>query len=360
MKIKSRTIERVHNAAMISILYVATGLYSCIANAQSLTAAMTSDVMHPVSFAANANKKINHHVRANKDAKATPLHTSINGPYAELKPAVAPGGNRIYFSRADHPDNSFGTIDFEDIWYADHDTATGTWLDPVRMSGHLNNAGPNFIHSVSQTGDTIILGNEYLKNGKMRDGLSYSVNVNGQWSLPKTIKVQNHYNMDDQANAYVSLKNGIIIMAISRVESVGDRDLYVSFWDGEKATEPINMGTTVNTEMEESSPYLAADNKTLYFASKGHNGFGGLDIFVTRRLDDTWTNWSEPENLGPAVNGAMDEEFFNITHCGKRAVFSRQVTVHNFDLFTIHMEDLFGSSEPSQTKSSDTAVAMFR
>ena len=66
----------------------------------------------------------------------------------------------------------------------------------------------------------------------------------------------------------------------------------MSFWNGKYATEPINMGNVIYTEMEESSPFLAADNKTLYFASKGHNGYGGYDIWVTRRLDDSWTNWT--------------------------------------------------------------------
>ena len=99
--------------------------------------------------------------------------------------------------------------------------------------------------------------------------------------------------------------------------------------------------------MEESSPYLACDNKTLYFASKGHNGFGGYDIFMTTRLDDTWTNWSVPVNLGPAVNGHMDEEFFSITHCGRFAIFTKQMNVHNEDLYKIPVEELF--SKPKAT-----------
>ena len=109
------------------------------------------------------------------------------------------------------------------------------------------------------------------------------------------------------------------------------------------------MGEVLNTNLEESSPYLDPDNKTLYFASKGHNGYGGYDIFVTTRLDDTWTNWSEPENLGPAINGLMDEEFFSITHCGNYAVFSKQVSVHNTDIYRISIEELF--IDPKQKKS---------
>jgi len=220
------------------------------------------------------------------------------------------------------------------------------------LIGDLNNAGPNYVNNVSVTGDTVILGNQYKKNGKMRAGLSYSVNVNGQWSFPTAINIKDDYNMAPQSNSFVSLKNGVIIRAIERAETYGQRDLYVSFWNGEEATEPINMGGLINSELEESSPFLAADNKTLYFASKGHNGHGGFDIYVTKRLDDTWTNWSEPQNLGPAVNGAMDDEFFSITHCGNYAIFSKQVSVHNTDLYRISMEELF--NEPVVKKMKKT------
>jgi hypothetical protein len=156
----------------------------------------------------------------------------------------------------------------------------------------------------------------------------------------------NDYNVSDHGNVYVSLKSGIIISAVQRCETFGGRDLYVSFWDGEKAGEPINMGAIINSEYEESSPFLDTDNKTLYFASKGHHGYGGYDIYVTERLDDSWTNWSEPRNLGPAVNGQMDDEFFSVTHCGKYAIFSRQVNVHNSDLYKILMGDLKGKTPP--------------
>jgi hypothetical protein len=181
------------------------------------------------------------------------------------------------------------------------------------------------------------------------------VNVNGQWSFPTTINIKDDYNMSAQANAYVSLKNGVIIKAIERAETHGQRDLYVSFWNGEEATEPINMGGLINSELEESSPFLSSDNKTLYFASKGHNGHGGFDIYVTKRLDDTWTNWSEPQNLGPAVNGAMDDEFFSITHCGNYAIFSKQVSVHNTDLYRISMEELFNEPVVKKMKKMDNA-----
>jgi hypothetical protein len=124
-----------------------------------------------------------------------------------------------------------------------------------------------------------------------------------------------------------------------------------------EATEPVNMGAVINSNLEESSPYLAADNKTLYFASKGHSGFGGYDIFVTRRLDESWTNWSKPENLGPAVNGASDDEFFSLTPCGQFGIFSKRVSVHNVDLFKISLNGLnFEQLNKTSTKQTFAAL----
>lgn len=310
---------------------------------------------------ANTSKHIRLAGDVNTEAKPVQLRNFINSPYDDIKPRLTPSGNRLYFSRNFHPGNVNGVNDPEDIWYSDYNAELKQWSEPIHMEGVLNNAGPNYVNNVSPSGDTIILGNQYLKKGKMRAGLSYSVNVDGVWSTPVAIEIVNDYNLSAHANTYVALERGIIVSSVQRSESIGERDLFVSFWDGEKATEPISMGAVINTEMEESSPFLAADNKTLYFASKGHSGYGGYDIYVSRRLDDSWTNWSAPENLGPAVNGAMDDEFFSITRCGSYAVFSKQVNVHNNDLFRISMEDLFRKrSEVGQQKplkNQNTSVA---
>ncbi len=333
MKLKTSIIEQGTHAVIILSVFTMVSLYSCMAQGQSAA-------NHPGNRVKTAGNSINH-AQVNMTAKAMPMRESINSPFAELKPVFSPKGDRLYFSRVSHPNNTKGTQDHEDIWYSNYDSVSQEWSEPIRMPGYLNNSGPNFIESVSMTGDTIILGNQYLKKGKMRDGVSYSVNVNGVWTFPQPINIMNDYNMSNHGNHYVSLKSGVIISAAERSESIGDRDLYVSFWNGQYATEPVNMGGVINSSSEESSPYLANDNKTLYFASKGHNGYGGYDIFMTTRLDDSWANWTVPVNLGPAVNGHMDEEFFSITHCGKYAIFTKQLNVHNEDLYKIPVEELF-------------------
>lgn len=355
MKLLIGIEDRTSIAIMVLTVFMFSGIYSC--TAQVLTSAsaksMRGDISSPYEEGdplikiMNANNVINVSKNVNTMVKAVPMNSSINSPYEELKPAFAPTGNILYFSRVFNPYNTNGVYDPEDIWYSKYDSLDESWSEPIRMPGFLNNAGPNFINNVSITGDTLILGNQYFRNGKMRAGLSYTANVNGQWSFPIPIIIENDYNISSHANHFVALKTGVIISAIQRVETRGFRDLYVSFWNGEYATEPVNMGGVINSALEESSPYLSCDQKTLYFASKGHNGYGGYDIFMTKRLDDSWVNWTVPQNLGSAVNGPQNDEQFNITHCGRYAIFTKEVSKNNVDLFKIPTVDLFGREAPS-------------
>jgi outer membrane protein OmpA-like peptidoglycan-associated protein len=71
----------------------------------------------------------------------------------------------------------------------------------------------------------------------------------------------------------------------------------------------------------EFSPFLASDNKTLYFASNGHGGFGQSDIYYTRRQDETWTNWSKPTNIGKSVNTSAWDGYYAISARGDYAYF---------------------------------------
>ena len=127
-------------------------------------------------------------------------------------------------------------------------------------------------------------------------------------------------------------------MSAEREDSKGERDLYVSFVKKDSTwTKPLNLGDVVNTLGDETGPFLASDDKSLYFSSTGFSGFGGADIYLTKRLDDTWTKWSSPQNLGPDINSALDDLFFNIPSTSEYAYYSRGVTEDNLDIFRIKM-----------------------
>ncbi len=275
-----------------------------------------------------------------ENLEAERLGPTVNSEVSEFRPLISPDGKTLFFSRSNHPGNIGGKEDDEDIWYSELDETTGSWKEARNIGPVLNNKGPNYISSITPDGNSILLllGNEYLPNGKMKAGLSASRKTESGWSKPEAIVVENLYNYSEKANFYMANNRKTLLMSIEREDSYGDRDLYASFEkpDGTWG-EPINLGSVVNTASEESAPFLAADNQTLYFSSDGIAGFGGTDIFVSRRLDDSWKNWSEPENLGPDINSENDDEFFNIPASGEYAFYSRGVGTDNMDIFKLEL-----------------------
>lgn len=270
------------------------------------------------------------------------LDKNVNSDVNELNPILSPDGKTLYFSRSNHPDNKGGTKDKEDIWYSELGS-DGKWQLAKNMS-QFNNDYPNFINTISATtpdGKSVvmILGNKYIDGGKkMQAGVSISSNVGGGWTKPVALNIKNDYNFHEKANYFLANNRKTLIMSVQREDSKGDRDMYVSFMQDDSVwTEPLSLGSVVNTAGEESAPFLALDDKTLYFASNGFSGYGGTDIYVTKRLDDTWTNWSEPENLGPDINTPLNEYFFNIPSDSEFAYYSRETSPNNTDIFRVKL-----------------------
>ena len=270
------------------------------------------------------------------------LDKNVNSEYSELNPVLSPDGKTMYFSRRNHPENIGGVNDKEDIWYSELDSA-GKWQLAKNMGPQFNNAGPNFVNTIqSVTPDgksaIMLLGNKYLDNGKMLAGVSVSSNVGGKWTKPSALNITNDYNFNEKANYFLTNNRQTLILSVEREDSHGDRDLYVSFMQDDSIwTEPLNLGEVVNSAGEESAPFLAIDDKTLYYSSRGFSGYGGSDIYVTRRLDDTWTSWSEPENLGPEINSPLEDLFFNIPASSEYAYYSRGVSETNTDIFRVKL-----------------------
>jgi OmpA-OmpF porin, OOP family len=277
------------------------------------------------------------------------LDEKVNSDFSELNPLLSPDGKTLYFSRKNHPENVGGVNDKEDIWYSELGS-DGKWTLAKNMGPQFNNDNPNFINAVSSTPDgksvVILLGNKYLDKGKMLAGVSVSDNINGKWSDPKPLNIENDYNFNEKANYFLTNTRRALLMSVEREDSRGGRDLYVSFTKNDSSwSEPLNLGALINTAGEESGPFLASDDKTLYFSSNGFSGYGGSDVYVSKRLDDTWTNWSEPQNMGPDINSKTDDLFFNIPSTSEFAYYSRGVTPENSDIFRAKLP-FYKSPEP--------------
>ena len=276
--------------------------------------------------------------------EAEALGANVNSPYVEHSPIISPDGKRLYFSRKYHPENSGGVDDPEDIWVSEWDDEKQEWKEAVNVGPPLNNPGPNFISSITSDGekDVFVLGNKYGKKGRMYTGISMTtINPDGTFNEPTSLEVENEYNYSPKADFFLVPGGQALIQAVERDDSYGGRDLYISFKNGDVWTEPRNLGGDLNTVAEEAAPFLAPDGKTLYYSSGGFSGYGGLDIYVTRRLDDTYEKWSPPENMGTGINTDLDDEYFSIPSNGKHLYFTRGKVDDDTDIFRFKVDELF-------------------
>ena len=217
-------------------------------------------------------------------------------------------GRTLYFDRKDHPDN-FGGVINDDIWYTQAD-GSGGWGQAVNIGSPLNNGYHNYVCGVSDDG-VLTVSNRYYIDGTAAPGVSQSFFFRDQWVPPLNLDIEQLYTGGLYAEYYMSPDRRVLLLAITPVDSRGGKDLYVSFSDNQiNWSKPLNLGEVINSAGHEMAPSLSPDGRTLFFSSDGHRGYGEQDIFLSRRLDESWTNWSQPENLGPAINTPLWESHF--------------------------------------------------
>ncbi len=270
------------------------------------------------------------------------LGYNVNTRSSEICPIVTPDGQGLFFIRVYDPENTGGTSDYSDIYYAKSGT-DGKWQMAANMKKPLNNSSTNSAMSVTPDGNTLFLLHTYNSDGSFKaGGLSTSNRSGSSWEIPQDLTIIDHYNLNEYNEFCMSNDKKIIVMALEREQTFGVKDLYVSFQlDNGLWSTPLNLGPVVNTKKGEISPFLAADNTTLYFSSDGHPGYGNNDIFLTRRLDDTWTNWSKPENLGKPINTNDWDAYYSVPASGEFAYFvSAKSGYGNSDIFRIKLPEM--------------------
>lgn len=255
-----------------------------------------------------------------EEVKVENLGPHINALSDDLSPVIAPNGKMLYFTRQGHPDN-IGNVDKQDVWYSEL-TEDGSFDLAKNIGAPINNSSNNSVLTVTPDGQRMLLLNRYLPDGSVDKGLSISEKDSIGWTLPKDIVIDDYFNKSDFGEYCLSNSGNILIMTIMYEGTEGNKDLYASFKKEDGTwTKAKSLGKVVNTAASEISPFLASDERTLYFSSSGHPGYGGSDIFITRRLDDTWENWSVPENLGPYLNSPEFDAYYTLPAKGDYVYF---------------------------------------
>jgi outer membrane protein OmpA-like peptidoglycan-associated protein len=284
------------------------------------------------------------------DSSLVSLGPNVNTRYVETHPVISPNGRTLYFARESNPDNVGGGRDPQDVYYSTLISGKNkTWSLAKNLGGPVNTPDdPNGIASVSANGQNAILINIYNRDGTMDPlGCSITKRTRMGWTQPVPQVIKDFVNLDKEHVDFFQATSGkAMLMAVERPDGMGGQDIFVSFPVPEQNntwSKPKSLGPNVNTAKSDFAPFLAADEKTLYFASEGRGGYGKSDIFYTKRLDDTWTNWSPPRNLGPVVNSPDFDAYYTISAAGQDAylVSSRNGVDGSKDIFRISLAPAF-------------------
>jgi OOP family OmpA-OmpF porin len=263
------------------------------------------------------------------------LPRKVNTQYHDSAPVVSPDGKTLYFTVSDHPENTRGKGS-QDIWFSEVD-ANGEWSQAKHMGDPLNRNLVNSVLSVSPDGNTLL-----VRGGGGKDALGFSLcrRVGGQWQKPEPLKIDGFEKMCKGRfnGAFLALDASALVLYFSEKEGAKYSDLYISFPKGNSWSRP-ELITSLNSRQDEFGPFIAPDNKTMFFASNRPGGLGNADIYKTTRLDDSWQKWSKPENIGAPINTGGFDAYYSVGN-SDTLVFTTRAYMSadggHLDIHTLH------------------------
>lgn len=274
------------------------------------------------------------------------LGPNINTEQSEWDPNPTPDGKYLYFSTSYRPDG-YG---MSDVFYSK--MIDGVWQPAKNAGKGINGPQEETVDNVTADGTGLFLSGTFSKTYGLFD-IYFIERKEGGWGplihFPPPVNTKwtdegACPTSDGQAIIFTSDRPGGVGKFISygtydHGSTHGNMDIYVSIRTDTGWSAPINLGNVINTPYSERSPYLHPDGKTLYFSSEGHPGLGGLDLFKSVRLkEDSWTEWSEPINLGKEINSISDDWGYKISVSGDSAFFAgynRTDSYGGWDIYSI-------------------------
>lgn len=257
------------------------------------------------------------------------LGDSINSAASEYFPSLTVDGKTMVFTRLVNNTN-------EDFFISEK--INGTWTKATKLPGDLNTADNEGAQNISQDGRMLVFTGCNMEDGEGSCDIYFSYrNKNGEWG--RRINAGPNINTEYwESQPCLSPDKKALYFTARDPSGFGGSDIYVSYLQPNgRWSKPFNLGAHINTKGDESSPFLHADNQTLYFTSNGHTGYGGTDLFVARRQPDG--SWGKPENLGYPINTIDDEGSLIVTADGTTAYYAsnRSEGKGGLDIYTFSM-----------------------
>ncbi len=264
------------------------------------------------------------------------LGNAINTTDDEYWPSITADGQTLMFTRQARSGekNSDYRTPQEDFYLSY--LLENRWQKAINAGGPLNTSQNEGAQSLSSNGSYMYFTSCDRPGGLGSCDLYFSSINDGKWSVPVNLgsPINTSYW---ESQPSISADGKILYFSSNRPGGLGGKDLWYSVLNKKnKWSNPVNLGSTINTSGDEMSPFIHFDGKTLYFSSDGRPGMGGFDIYITRMKEDS--SWTDPVNLGYPINTYNDEMGLVIESGGEKAYFSsKHDNINGKDIFYFNL-----------------------
>ena len=260
-----------------------------------------------------------------------PLSGDVNSMAEESLPIFSRDSSIMYFIRTFDDRNKGGDVD-QDIWMS-YRSSGGVYSGSKQLSS-LNTKYNNGVVGVSSDGQSLYLLNTYEGKKDLEKGLAVSRRKGNGWGSPEKVEVPTLDIEGDYYGFHISEDESVLLISYQGPGSLGEEDIYVSLKDGYLWSAPMNIGSVINTAGFEMSPFLSKGKDTLFFSSNGHGGYGDADIFYSVR-GESWSDWSQPVNLGSKINSAKFDVCFS--YSDDQVYWSSNRESEKSDIYTAYL-----------------------
>ena len=272
------------------------------------------------------------------------LGAGVNSKYDEYLPALNAEENTLVFTRKIpklHPSQYEGKE--QEDFFISHKEGNN-WSSSKSLGRSVNTQDNEGAQSLSTNGNYLFFTacNRPTGYGGCDIYLTRK-DSKGYWSKPMNMgDIINTKYWESQPS--ISPDSKTLYFTSNRPGGKGKLDIWKStIGENGKFGKPVNLGDSINTPYNEISPFIHADNTTLYYSSDGKIGMGGLDLFVVKKLNDS--TWSTPKNLGYPINTFADENSLIVNAKGNKAYYASNID-SGFGGIDLYSFDLYKEAQP--------------
>jgi OmpA-OmpF porin, OOP family len=240
--------------------------------------------------------------------------------FPHYAPVLSPDGSLLLYSEVGNHAN-FGQADLADIWICQY-LGENQWSRPVNAGMPINSDKNDQCLAINLDENELYL---LLEDENGKKSIAQSKLSSRSWSTPQNMLIEPWDSAFQIQHGFVSNDGQTLLLCLTHPDSTNQQsNIYVAQREGDLFWNNLqSLGPIINTPGQERSAFLAADGQTLYFATNGRLGFGGLDLYMSRRTTNSWTEWSTPVNLGSNFNSEHDEWGFYTSVIGEKAWWTR-------------------------------------